>query len=166
MSNTSIGKNGVVTTTLLNQPIVKTCQNSLYLGAITVSKDKTYYVEFIRKALGNGEPTSSKCSEINYCMYKSDWSWSRSVGGSGSSGAYSQIGKIVRRKGSFTIPSANDGETANQMFYWLIGGAYANGTDNQTHELYYYKIYDSDGVIIATYGTDRCALDINDWVEV
>ena len=49
---------------------------------------------------------------------------------------------------------------------WLVGGGYGNGTDNQTHELYYYKVWDSDGVVIAMYGTDKCALDINDWIEV
>lgn len=166
MRKTSISKQGIVTTTLLNEPITKTCTDSLSLGSIVVSKNKTYYVEFIRKALGNGEPTSSKCSAINYCMYKGDWSWSRSVGIVGSSLAYSQIGKIVRIQGSFTISTANDGDTAYQQMYWLVGGGYANGTDNQTHELYYYKVWDSDGVIIAMYGTDRCALDINNWIEV
>lgn len=166
MRYTSIGKNGVITTTLLNEPIVKTCTNSLSLGSIVVSKNKTYYVEFIRKALGNGEPTSSKCSEINYCMYRSDWNWSRTVGVKGSSTAYSEIGKIVRIQGSFTISASNDGDTAQQQMYWLVGGGYANGTDNQTHELYYYKVWDSDGIIIAQYGTDRCALDVVDWIEV
>jgi hypothetical protein len=166
MSKTSIGKNGVITSTLLNNPIVRKCQYGMSLGTITVSKDKTYYVEYICKALGDGECTSSNCSSICYEMFKSDWSWSRAIGTRSSAVAYSQIGKLVKIKGSFKIPSANDGEQANQMFYWLINGAYGYGTDNQTHELYYYKIYDSDGVIIATYGTDRCALDINDWVEV
>ena len=166
MRKTSISKQGIVTTTLLNEPITKTCQNALSLGSIVVSKNKTYYVEFIRKALGNGSPTSDKCSAINYCMYKADWSWSRSVGTVGTSTAYSQIGKIVRIQGSFTISASNDGDTAYQNMYWLVAGGYANGTDNQTHELYYYKVWDSDGIIIAQYGTDRCALDINDWIEV
>ena len=166
MRYTSISKTGIVNTTLLNQPIVKTCTSALSLGSIIVSKDKTYYVEFIRKALGNGTPTTSKCSAINYCIYNPSWTWSRSVGTVGSSTAYSQIGKIIRVSGSFTIASANDGETAYQQMYWLVGGRSANGTDDQTHELYYYKVWDSTGIIIAQYGTDRCALDVNDWIEV
>ena len=119
--------------------------STLSFGNINYTSGKKYYFRVRFRGRGNGTPTSEKCSTICACAYVSDWSNSQSYKHS-SAVAYSEIGQIVDWTWTMT---ANYTGVRTTVLFNIINGAWAQGYDNQTIDVYYYKFWDEDGKIYA-----------------
>lgn len=138
-------------TTLSLFPPIKTAvvstSNTLSLGAINYVNRTKYHVTVKFRTRGDGDSTSSKCSSVGFIANNSSWSntWSYIHG---SATAYAERGQIVSWTYDFT---ANATEARSTSLYFIINNGWANGYDNQTIDLFYYKMWDDDGHV---YGED------------
>ena len=111
------------------------------LSNTSYTSGKTYYVNVKFRTRGDGDSTSSKCSSIGFIANKPDWSNSYSYIHN-SATAYAERGQIVEWTYQFTATATDTRSTA---LYFIVNNGWANGADNQTIDLFYYKFWDSDG---------------------
>ena len=174
-NQTSFCKSGVAKMELLPIPeYTYTCQSAktikIWESGSQLKLNDVHKIRVIFRSRGDGTPTSSKCSSISCAMFESSWKWSVNTIWWSSATAYSNIGKIIDYTGSLTINSTMTSTTTNIAItlYWLIQSYYGNGSDNQTHDLYYYKYWNATtGEVYAQGGTpeyDR--ITTNDFMEI
>ena len=122
--------------------------NTLSFGTINYVQGKMYSVTVKFRTRGDGDSTSSKCSSVGFIAYRSDWtnSWSYIHG---PAAAYAERGKIVEWTYTFTATATEARATG---LYFIINNGWANGYDNQTIDLYYYRMWDGDGYVYAEDG--------------
>ena len=163
-NQTSFCKSGVAKMELLPIPtITEKCAGNEYTKQLKIwangsqlKLNDVHKIRVIFRSRGDGTPTSSKCSSIGCIMNESSWKWSVNPIWWSSATAYSNIGKIIDYTGSFIVDSTVTSTTTNISItlYWLIEAYYGNGSDNQTHDLYYYKYWNATtGKVYAEGGT-------------
>ena len=138
------------TTSSLFRPIktaVVSTNNTLSFGTINYVNGTKYHVTVKFRTRGDGDSTSSKCSSVGFIANNSTWSntWHYIHF---SATAYAERGQIVSWTYDFT---ANVSESRVTALYFIIDNAFAKGYDNQTIDLFYYKMWDDNGHI---YGED------------
>ena len=177
-NQTSFCKSGVAKMELLPIPtITEKCAGNNYTKQLKIwangsqlKLNDVHKIRVIFRSRGDGTPTSSKCSSIGCIMYESSWKWSVNPIWWSSTAAYNNIGKIIDYTGSLTVNSTMTSTTTNIpiLLFWIIQNGWANGNDNQTHDLYYYKYWNATtGEVYAESGTpeyDR--ITTNDFMEV
>ena len=177
-NQTSFCKSGVAKMELLPIPtITEKCAGNSYTKNLKIwangsqlKLNDVHKIRVIFRSRGDGTPTSSKCSSIGCIMYESSWKWSVNPIYWSSTAAYNNIGKIIDYTGSLTVNSTMTSTTTNipMLLFWIIQNGWANGNDNQTHDLYYYKYWNATtGKVYAESGTpeyDR--ITTNDFMEV
>ena len=143
-------------------PAVKTVKvstsNTLSFGSISYVSGRKYYVTVKFRTRGDGDSTSSKCSSVGFIANRSDWSNSYSYI-HGSATAYAERGQIVEWTYEFTASASESRATA---LYFIINNGWANGYDNQTIDLFYYKMWDEQGNIYAESSTN---INLNKWED-
>ena len=112
------------------------------LSNVKLYKNRTYYIKVKFRTRGDGTSTSSKCSSIGFITDWNNWANNRSYIHK-SATAYNEIGKIIEWTYSFTVDS--DVQPQGTALYWIINNGWANGSDGQTIDLFYYKYWDSLG---------------------
>lgn len=122
--------------------------NTLSFGTINYVSGKKYNVTVKFRTRGNGDSTSSKCSSVGFIANRSDWTNTYSYI-HGSATAYAERGHFVEWTYTFTASATESRSTA---LYFIINNGWANGYDNQTIDLYYYKMWDDDGNVYAEEG--------------
>lgn len=110
-------------------------------NGITYDSNKTYKIRVRFRTRGDGNSTSSKCSSVGFITWNADWSKSYRYIHS-SNQAYSERGKIV--DWTFTFRPSSDYIAVNSDIFYIINNGWANGYDNQTIDLYYYKFWSID----------------------
>lgn len=177
-NQTSFCKSGVAKMELLPIPtITEKCAGNTYTKQLKIwangsqlKLNDVHKIRIIFRSRGDGTPTSSKCSSIGCIMYENSWKWSVNPIWWSSATAYNNIGKIIDYTGSLTVNSTMTSTTTNIpiLLFWIIQNGWANGNDNQTHDLYYYKYWNATtGEVYAESGTpeyDR--ITTNDFMEV
>lgn len=177
-NQTSFCKSGVAKMELLPIPtITEKCAGNNYTKQLKIwangsqlKLNDVHKIRIIFRSRGDGTPTSSKCSSIGCIMFESSWKWSVNPIYWSSATAYSNIGKIIDYTGSLTVNSTMTSTTTSIpiLLFWIIQNGWANGNDNQTHDLYYYKYWNATtGEVYAESGTpeyDR--ITTNDFMEV
>ena len=130
-------------------PAVKTVKvstsNTLSFGNINYVSGRTYYVTVKFRTRGDGDSTSSKCSSVGFIANRSDWQNSYSYIHD-SATAYAERGQIVEWTFEFTATANESRATA---LYFIINNYWGNGYDNQTIDLFYYRMVDSQGNVYA-----------------
>ena len=127
------------TTSSLFRPIktaVVSAQNTLRMGTINYVNGAKYHVTVKFRTRGDGNSTSSKCSSVGFIANNSNWSNTYEYMHD-SATAYDERGQIVEWTYNFT---ANTTESMSNALYFIIDRNWANGYDNQTIDLFYYKM--------------------------
>lgn len=127
--------------------VVVSSNNTIDLGSINYVNGTNYHVTVKFRTRGDGNSTSSKCSSVGFIANVSDWS-SFYAYEHNSSTAYDERGQIVEWTYDFTAITTDTRSTA---IYFIIDLGWSNGYDNQTIDLFYYKMWDDNGNI---YGED------------
>ena len=139
------------TTSSLFRPIktaVVSAQNTLRMGTINYVNGAKYHVTVKFRTRGDGNSTSSKCSSVGFIANNSNWSNTYEYMHD-SATAYDERGQIVEWTYNFT---ANTTESMSNALYFIIDRNWANGYDNQTIDLFYYKLWDDDGHVYSEDG--------------
>ncbi len=139
------------TTSSLFRPIktaVVSAQNTLHMGTINYVNGTKYHITVKFRTRGDGNSTSSKCSSVGFIASNSDWSNAYKYMHD-SATAYDERGQIVEWTYNFT---ANTTESTSNTLYFIIDKNWANGFDNQTIDLFYYKLWDENGNVYAEDG--------------
>ena len=144
-------------------PAVKTVKvstsNTLSFGSISYVSGRKYYVTVKFRTRGDGDSTSSKCSSVGFIANRSDWQNSYSYI-HGSATAYAERGQIVEWTYEFTASASESRATA---LYFIINNGWANGYDNQTIDLFYYKMWDEQGNVYAESSSNVNLLKNDKW---
>lgn len=137
------------TTSSLFRPIkTVSSADTLNLGTINYVNGTKYHVTVKFRTRGDGDSTSSKCSSVGFIAYNSTWSntWQYIHY---SATAYAERGQIVSWTYDFT---ANASESRSTTLCFIINNYFGNGYDNQTIDLFYYKIWDDNGHVYGENG--------------
>lgn len=99
----------------------------------------TYEVEVLFRTRGDGNSTPQRCSSIGFITWWNNW---KSVYQyiHYSYQAYNERGHFVRTLYRFT--ASKDVQPDGTALFFIIGNAWANGSDNQTIDVYYYRYQD------------------------
>lgn len=99
----------------------------------------TYEFEVLFRPRGDGNSTSQKCSSIGFITHWNNWKSTYQYIHY-SSQAYNERGHFVRTLYRFT--ASKDVQPDGTALYFIIGNAWANGSDNQNIDVYYYRYQD------------------------
>lgn len=120
----------------------------------------TYEVEVLFRPRGDGNSTSQKCSSIGFITWWNNWN-SVYQYIHYSSQAYNERGHFVRTLYRFT--ASKDVQPDGTGLFFIIGNAWANGSDNQNIDVYYYRYQDmTDPSIIDEKGINAKIFEIYD----
>ena len=131
-------------------PAVKTVSemDKLSFGSISYVSGRKYYVTVKFRTRGDGDSTTSKCSSVGFIANRSDWQ-NTYYYTHYSPTAYAERGQIVEWTYEFTATANESRATA---LYFIIDVDSANGYDNQTIDLFYYKMWDEQDNVYAEKG--------------
>jgi hypothetical protein len=139
---------------------VVSATNTLSLGTINYINGTKYHVTVKFRTRGDGDSTSAKCSSIGFIANRSDWSNSYSYI-HGSATAYNERGQIIEWTYDFTASATESRATG---LYFIINNQWTQGYDNQTIDLFYYKMWDDNGHVYAENGNPNQKI-VNYWSD-
>lgn len=108
-------------------------------GNHALISNHTYEVEVLFRPRGDGSSTPQKCSSIGFITWWNNWNSAYQYIHY-SSQAYNERGHFVRTLYRFT--ASKDVQPDGTALFFIIGNAWANGSDNQNIDVYYYRYQD------------------------